>query len=186
MKKDLIIGITGTLGAGKGTIVDYLKEKGFKHYSAREYITQEIKRRGMPVNRDSMVIVGNDLREKYGPSHVAEALYEQAAEEGGSCILESLRTPGEIEALRKKGNFHLFAIDADPKLRYERILLRKTETDRISFEEFLANEKREMESDDPNKLNLSKTKEMANFVFDNSRTFNDLYEQVDKVLDKIN
>jgi len=26
MNKDLIIGITGTLGAGKGTIVDYLKK----------------------------------------------------------------------------------------------------------------------------------------------------------------
>ena len=29
----ITIGITGTLGAGKGTIVDYLvKEKGFVHY----------------------------------------------------------------------------------------------------------------------------------------------------------
>ena len=27
----LIIGITGTLGAGKGTIVEYLREKGFRH-----------------------------------------------------------------------------------------------------------------------------------------------------------
>ena len=32
----IIIGITGTLGAGKGTIVDYLvKQKGFVHYSVR-------------------------------------------------------------------------------------------------------------------------------------------------------
>ena len=34
----MIIGITGTLGAGKGTVVDFLKEKGFRHFSVRDYL----------------------------------------------------------------------------------------------------------------------------------------------------
>ena len=43
-----IIGITGTIGAGKGTIVDYLvKEKGYVHYSVRAFIAEEIQRRGL-------------------------------------------------------------------------------------------------------------------------------------------
>ena len=43
----IIIGITGTLGAGKGTIVDYLcKKRGFLHYSVREFLVEEIKNRG--------------------------------------------------------------------------------------------------------------------------------------------
>ena len=38
----ITIGITGTLGAGKGTIVEYLqKEKGFSHYSVRAFLTDE-------------------------------------------------------------------------------------------------------------------------------------------------
>lgn len=42
----LIIGITGTNGAGKGTVVEYLvKEKGFSHYSVSGYLTQILKRR---------------------------------------------------------------------------------------------------------------------------------------------
>ncbi len=41
----LIIGITGTLGAGKGTIVEYLeKEMGFDHLSVRDFITKEIEK----------------------------------------------------------------------------------------------------------------------------------------------
>jgi len=42
----IIIGITGTLGAGKGTVVEYLQEKGFRHYSARGFITKEVEKRG--------------------------------------------------------------------------------------------------------------------------------------------
>ena len=33
----IVIGITGTLGAGKGTIVEILKEKGFDAFLMGEY-----------------------------------------------------------------------------------------------------------------------------------------------------
>ena len=61
----IILGLTGTLGAGKGTVVEYLKEKGFAHFSARAYLQEEIARRGLPNNRDSMVTIGNEFREKF-------------------------------------------------------------------------------------------------------------------------
>ena len=58
-----IIGITGTHGAGKGTVTNYLvNKKGFKHYSARDFIVDEIKKRSLLVDRDSMREVSNDLR----------------------------------------------------------------------------------------------------------------------------
>ena len=182
----ITIGITGTLGAGKGTIVDYLvKERGFVHFSVRDFITQEIERRGMPVNRDSMTIVGNDLRKQHSPSYIVEALYKQAQESGKNCIIESVRTPLEVAELRKHSNFYLFAIDADAKVRYERIVIRGSSTDNVSFETFVANEQREMTSDDPNKQNLKACIEQADFVFNNDGNFADLHQKVEEVLDKI-
>lgn len=181
----MIIGITGTLGAGKGTVVEYLKTKGFKHYSARTFITEEIKRMGMPVNRDNMVIVGNDLREKNSPSYVAEQLYGRAKKDGGNCVIESLRTLGEIEALRKKGKFYLFAVEANARIRYNRVVKRGSSTDDISFEEFVENERREMESADPNKQNLSKCMEIANFVIENDGTIEELNKKVEEILSKL-
>jgi len=183
--KRIIIGITGTLGAGKGTIVECLKNKGFQHYSVREYLVEEIKRRGLPINRDSMVKVANELRKKHSPSYLAEQLYKQAKKSGQNCVIESLRTLGEIEALRRNKNFYLLAVDADPKTRYDRIIKRQSETDQVSFKKFIEDEKREMVSTDPNKQNLSKCIEMADFRLDNSGTIEELYKQVNNVLQKI-
>lgn len=185
--RDIIIGITGTLGAGKGTIVEYLKEKkGFNHYSARAFIVEEIKRRGLPVVRDNMASVANDLRQKHGAGYVAESLYDRAQKDGGSCIIESIRATGEIEALRQKGELYMLAVDAEVKVRYERIYSRGDEqSDLVSFDKFLEDEKKEMANNDPGMQNLAKCIEISDYRFDNSGTREDLYQQVDEVLEKI-
>ena len=62
-----VIGITGTIGAGKGrhhiahaspkpafqtresgAIVDFLRQRGFKWFSVRDFLLQEISKRGLP------------------------------------------------------------------------------------------------------------------------------------------
>lgn len=178
-----IIGITGTLGAGKGTIVDYLqKQHGFNHFSVRGYLTQVINERKLPLNRDSMVEVANELRAKHSPSYIVEQLYEQAKQQGGDSIIESIRTIGEIQALRKLDGFRLLAVDANPELRYERIVERNSETDRISFQTFLDNEAREMSSTDINKQNLGACIAQADFKLMNDSSFEKLYEQIETAL----
>jgi dephospho-CoA kinase len=182
----IIIGITGTLGAGKGTIVDYLvQEKGFVHFSVRGFITEEINRQGMVVNRDSMVTVANKLRADHSPSYIIDQLYEQALLTGKNCIIESIRTPGEVESLREKGNFLLFAVDADPLLRYDRIVMRNSETDRISYKTFISNEEREMQSNDPAKQNIGKCIEQADFIFYNNSSVDDLFKLLELELIKL-
>jgi dephospho-CoA kinase len=178
----IIIGITGTLGAGKGTVVEYLQQKGFRHYSARDLLVKEIVKRGLTVDRDCMVVVANELRSKNSPNYLAEELYREAATSGENAVIESLRTEGEVNALRQKGGFYLIAVDADTRSRYDRIIARGSETDKISFEEFLRHEKREMYSADPNQQNLAKCAEMADHQIFNNGTREQLYTEIDEVL----
>mgnify|MGYP000865930078 CR=1 FL=1 len=180
-----IIGITGTLGAGKGTIVDYLtKHHGFVHFSVRGYLTKIIQQKGLAVNRDTLVATANELRAANSPSFIVEELLKGALARGKDCIIESIRTVGDITALRAKGGFTLFAVDADQKLRYTRIVERASETEKITFEVFADNERREMESQDPNKQNLSACMQLADFTFQNNESFDELYRQVDEALVK--
>jgi dephospho-CoA kinase len=182
----VIIGITGTLGAGKGTIVDYLiHERNFSHFSVRSFLLQRIKKLGLPENRDSMVMVANDLRKDNSPSYIVDELYAEAKARGTNAVIESIRTPGEIESLRKKGRFYLFAVDAEPEIRFERIRLRASETDRVDLKTFLDNEAREMDSDDPNKQNLRRCIDLADFRFENNGIIAMLLEAVEKTVRQI-
>ncbi len=182
----MIIGITGTLAAGKGTIVEYLQKKGFKHFSVRAYLTKKVKDQGLPVNRDSFVQVANALREDNSPSFIVEELYREAKEAGGDVIIESVRTEGEVQALKSKGNFYLFAIDADAEIRYPRAVARASETDSVSFETFVANEEREWANTDPTKGNLKRCIELSDYKFTNNGELEELFEQIDTVLQDIN
>ena len=182
----IIIGITGTIGAGKGTLVEYLvSKKGFVHYSVRGFLIEEISKRNLLANRDNMVSVANELRAENSPSHITDCLFEQAKQSGKDAVIESIRTPGEVDSLRRKGNFCLLAVDADPTVRYERIVQRNSETDHISFEEFLSNEQREMTSSDPNKQNLSKCIAIADCLLTNNTTINELYKQLEEKINNI-
>ncbi len=181
-----VIGITGTNGAGKGTIVDYLvKEKGYAHFSVRDFIIKEIRTRNKAITRNNLITVANELRAIHNASYMVEQLYEQAKALGKDAIIESIRTPGEIDALRGKGDFSLFAVDADPKIRYDRAVLRNYETDRVSFDLFIKDEQREMRSTDPNKQNLSKCMEKADYTFANDGSVEELCNQVEGILSEI-
>ncbi|NCN51860.1 AAA family ATPase [archaeon] len=182
----MIIGITGTMCAGKGTIVEFLKSKGFKHYSVRDFLVEEIKKRELSVNRDSMILVGNYLREKNSPSYIAEKLYERAKNNGGDAIIESLRAVGEVETLKNKGNFYLFSVDAPIEVRYKRSQSRNlSESDLVSFEKFVSQEEKEMENDDPSKQNISACMQISDFHFVNDEAIEELYKQVQETLNEI-
>ncbi len=180
----MIIGITGSFGAGKGVVVDYLvKNKGFKHYSARDFIFEEVRRRGLDVSlgREVTIPVANDMRAQNGPAYIVESLYKRAAADGGDAVIESLRATAEVQKLKELGAFVL-GVDADPHLRYERAVNRASETDHVTYEQWLDQERRESNPGDPTKQDIfGALKESDGVVFNNG-TLDELYAQVEAAL----
>lgn len=182
----MIIGITGTDGAGKGTVVEYLiKEKGFIHYSARKLYLREVEKRGLGRSRANMRIVANDFRAKFGNNYLVAEYLKRAKDEGSkNSIIESIRATAEAETLKDNRGM-LLAVDADQKVRYERISKRASESDHISFEEFIEHEKLEMDDPDPHGMQKAKVMEMADYTLTNNNSVEELYKKVEIVLQKI-
>lgn len=183
-----IIGITGTIGAGKGTVVDYLLTKHkYKHYSARLILNEIIEKRGLPPGRDSMRLVANEMREKNGPAAIIIALLEKAVKDNQDSVIESVRTEGEVNSLRKSGQpFVLLAVNADQKLRYDRAIGRGSSTDKISYTKFCEQERVEMTSTDPCKQNLKRCMDLADVTFTNDGSMSDLHSKIGKWLETCN
>lgn len=182
----MIIGITGSFGAGKGVVVDYLvKTKGFKHYSARNFIFEEAKRRGLDISkgREVTIPVANEMRAQHGPAYIVESLYKQAVEDGGDAVIESLRAVAEVKKMKELGALVL-GVDADPHVRFERTSKRGSETDNVSFEQWLGQERREMNPGDPTKQDIFGALKESDVIVENNGTPEELYQQVEVALAK--
>lgn len=181
----MIIGITGTDGAGKGAVVEYLQTKGFTHYSVRSLIVAEIKSRGLEVHRPHMKLVGNDMRARHGGAVMVKTAAETAAAAGVSdFIIESIRTVDEVELLHKHRGL-LLAVDADQQIRYKRIYNRGSETDQITFEQFVDQELDESQSQNTAEQNKLAVMSQADHTIMNDGTIAELHVKVEQWLNSL-
>jgi dephospho-CoA kinase len=179
----MLIGITGTDGSGKGTVVEYLiAHYHFVHYSARGILVDELLRLDRETTRANMRLIANDMREKHGDDYIVTfnlARIEHNKTE--RAIIESIRTVAEAKTLKAHGGI-LLAVDADQALRYERVQSRRSESDKVSFEDFVMQE--ELETNDPNPHGMQKGKVMqtADYTIMNNGSVEQLHTQIETFL----
>lgn len=180
----MMIGITGTDGAGKGTVVDYLVEKkGFKRYHVRSLLLKEIEEKGLPNDRATMRLVANDIRREFGNDAFVVRFLKEAQEKGDThVVIDSIRAKAEAETLRNQGGI-LLCVDADRKIRYERIKERASSSDHVTFEEFILLEEREMNDPDPSGMQKAEVMKMADHTILNNVSLDALYADVERFLE---
>ena len=181
----MIIGITGTLGAGKGTVAEYLTKKhNFVYFSVKNFIAQEVLKQDNMVNRDTLIVAANHMRAEHGSGYIVEQLMSQALSvKNTNVVIESIRSVGEAQFLKSHGA-KLWAVDADIHARYARIVKRASDKDGVTFEKFGQQEEQEMHGTDPSTQNLAAVREMADVVMQNDGTQEALYQQVEAALQK--
>lgn len=186
----MILGITGTNGAGKGSVVEYLvARKGFLHFSVRDRIVEEVKRRGLELNRTNIGETGTSLRREHGANYFTNTFLATALEQGAeNVVIESIRTLAEADYLREQGG-KVIAVDAPVDIRYERVASRGTVTDNVSFEDFRLQEDAEYrpkDVSDSTQMNVLGVIETADFVIMNDSTLEELHSKMELMLAQLN
>ena len=185
----MIIGITGTNGAGKGTVVEYLKTKGFVQYSVSKLLGELVEKEGHPKTRDFLSPMATRLQQEY-PGGVVEKIYREKylIEKPENAIFESIHRQSEANFLRSMGGI-IIGVDADMETRYQRTQSRnESEKDRITFDNFKEQARIEEEGggDMTRDNNIRAVINGADAVVTNDTTREALFAQVEEVLKKQN
>ncbi len=177
----MLIGIVGALGAGKGTVVECLKKRGFRHYSGSGYLKEVLLERGVEPNRDAYSQLAGEIRTA-DPQGLSKILFERYERDGsGDAVMEALHDIGEVEFVKSKGGIVL-GIDADMHTRYERAVARGSEKDNITFEHFKLQIEREENGGGHH--NIRAAMKMADYTIMNDGTIEELEVAVDAFIQK--
>jgi len=179
----IIIGITGTAGSGKDTVADYLIKKGFFYLSLSDLIREECEKKGGYQSRDDLIKTGNQLRKEYGSGILAKLARERVKDKN-KVVIGSIRNMSEVEEFKKNTNFKLFKVDALIETRYQRIQQRGKIDDQVSLEKFKEQENFERQGNFFQQQ-LDQVAMAADDTIVNDETLDELYQKVDKILEKI-
>jgi len=143
----------------------------------REAATEE----GLPHTRVNLIAVGNRLRDAGGPGALAARILPRLRDRE---VVDSIRNPGEVEALRSLSRFVLLGVDAPIALRFARSISRGRLGDGATPEEFARNEQRE-NSDTRSSQQLQNTLALADAVVLNDGSLADLHRRVREALARL-
>lgn len=177
-----LFGVAGTPGGGKDTILTLFTEFGFFVSNAGDNLRQitiavmgTTQRGG---NNSPTGRVANAQRAIYPGGMVSLGMIDYWARilhmpkelHPKGLAIGAIRGVGEAQTLKDFGG-KLIVVDADPHVRYERVVKRgRAYEAQITFEQFMAEDEAEMgrSETDPTKFGLAQVMEMADIRLDNS------------------
>ncbi len=185
----MIIGLTGKNAAGKGEAANYLKSKGFIYYSLSDVIREEATKRNVERSRENLIMIGNELRENFGPNYLAKQINikiknQLKKNQKQNFVIDSIRSPFEAKELMKNKDFTLVGIDAPIETRFKRLLERNRLGDAKTLEGFKKQEERENLKSDTNQQ-LDATFGMAEEIISNSGALEELHTKIDDLLNHL-
>lgn len=179
----IIIGLTGLPASGKGRATSYIVNKyQASRHGFSDSLRDVVRRLKIEENRDNLQKLSIILRQQFGEDLLAKAMAEDIKHDTHDYVIaEGVRREADIIYLKELKGFHLISIEADIKIRYERLKNRaqNTDDDGKTFEEFLKDHEKETE------LLIPSLMAKAEFKIDNNGTEEELEKQIDQIINQI-
>jgi len=178
--QQIIIGLIGQQSAGKGAAAEYLiSEHSATMVKYSDYLRFTLNKWHIEINRKNLAGLSLALRTQFGERIFSHAISEDLKSNTNPIvIIDGIRRLDDMNDFQDNPNFHLVSVEADPKIRYERLTQRTENNDDQgkSYEEFLADHELETEREIANII------AKAEFRLDNSGSLETLYAQIDTII----
>lgn len=179
----IILGVAGEIASGKDTVGNYLAEKhnAFKLYFSHP-LRDTLDRLHLDQNRENLAKLSLHLRKAFGEDILSRALL--AAAEGGDkefVVIDGVRRLPDIIHMETDENFYFCYVETSPEIRYERLTKRRQNVDDAgkTYSQFEKDAQLETERQ------IRDLKSRADFIINNDGTFEELKQQVDKMVEEL-
>ncbi len=178
----MIIGLTGSMGCGKGEIVNILSAFGFKYITLSMMVREETRLRGLPEEREQLMEVGNSMRKAEGAGVLAKRVVEKIKSSGhDKWVVDGIRNPAEIDVIKQESDSYIVGVNANRELLIERILSRNRESDAKDRASVLRKLEREWGHGEPDDgQQVGRCMEKVDVVIDNEGTLEELADRFEK------
>ena len=176
----LVIAICGMPGAGKSIVAEVARELGYRVYSMGDIVRDEAGRLGIDPTPANLGMLTLELRRKEGQAVVARRLIDKLGElDAQTVVVEGVRSPEEVEELRKRFTVTIIAVMSSPETRYSRLKARGRSDDPKDVDEFRQRDQREFD------LGIAKVIKSAQKRVTNETDANTFRRQVRHVLEEM-
>jgi dephospho-CoA kinase len=178
--KQVIFGLVSQMAGGKETVKNYL-EKNYQAESCRfsSILRDILDRLFIDQSRENIQKLSTNLREAFGQDVLAATIAKEVKSlQSTIIVVDGVRRFTDIKYLQKLENFYLLAIETEEKIRYQRLVKRGENSgdEKKSFQDFLNDHKKETE------IEILEVIKKADYTVNNNRDFNNLYQQIDKII----
>ena len=179
----IIIGLVGPHAGGKEVAKKYISQKyNSKDCKFSTSLRDVVRRLDIPETRENLQKLSTILRSGFGEDILAKVIAFDASKlDSDIVIIDGVRRMSDIIYLKELPNFYLITVDADPKIRYERMKLRNEnlgDKDK-TYEQFLADHNNEADKYMP--IVMASTK----IIIQNNDSLEELFSQIDTIMGKL-
>ncbi|MBM3119515.1 MAG: dephospho-CoA kinase [Chloroflexi bacterium] len=174
-----VVSIVGMAGSGKSEVARVFERNRFKRIRFGNITDEEIKRRGLELNEENERCVRQQLRREHGMAAYAKLNLPRIDDslKSSNVVIDGLYSWEEYTLLKNRygDSFHVVAVWASPKTRYQRLGRRRIRP--LSVEEAASRDVAELEN-----TNKGGPIAMADFTIINETSLEDLKRETENVL----
>lgn len=177
----VVVGLVGKIASGKTTVAQHLiEEHGAKVLRLSDTLSDCLDRLNLEKTRSNYQTLSEILRNSFGQDVISKSVKRDIEDmDAEIIIIEGVRRPSDIECLKEMypESFFLINIEADAKLRYQRLSERNEKLDDSTktWNDFLCDDNAESERA------IGKIASTADFRIDNNDDTSYLYEKIKNI-----